>query len=91
MGIPITVSVLATVEGDPPYEVKRTWKERWTSADLDSGPWYSRPWLPWIRTRTITPPRKPAIYKTPQGWIVHPAMLEVLKRYAAELTPLAGR
>jgi hypothetical protein len=32
-------------EPGKPYDVPRTWKERW----------FTRPWRPWKRTKTITP------------------------------------
>jgi len=64
-------------------QVKRTWRQRWSSVDLDPGPWFSRPWRPWQKTRTETR-REPAMFQTPYGWIVHPTMMNELEKFLGE-------
>lgn len=67
-GISISTQDRLVIPGGEPYQVRRTWKERL----------FSRPWRPWVRTRTVTPMKPdPRIYQSPDGYLVgHPVTVD---------------
>jgi hypothetical protein len=68
----VTISAYATKPGDP-VTTRRSWRNRLLS-------W---PWRPWVATTTHTP-MVPAAYRTPQGWVIHPALEYELLRLTAQ-------
>jgi hypothetical protein len=68
-GIRVIENAYAMAPGKP-RQVARMWRERWLS----------RPWRPWVRTRTETP-MVPASYMLPNGTLVaHPEVIAELRR-----------
>jgi hypothetical protein len=69
-----SVLMVDTIE----VEEQLTFRQRWIEPLLHG---ITMPFQPWVKTRMVTknvPSR--AIYETPQGFIMHPAMLAELKR-----------
>ncbi len=67
-GMKVIESVWATQPGEP-KTVQRTWKERLLT-------W---PWRPWITTKVV-PTHIPAAYRVGNMWVVHPTIMNELRR-----------
>lgn len=69
LGVPVITSRYLTISTT--VEVERTWRERL----------FSWPWRPWRSTRTVTIYKPdPLIYETERGLVMHPAILEELRK-----------
>jgi hypothetical protein len=69
-GLRVIESVWLTEAGEP-YQIRRSWKERW----------FSRPWRPLQRTRTVVPqvPMKGGYRLNNDTIVMHPEIIRELR------------